>query len=77
MSNHLKDASRDEYLRLVPVAVHVLLLSGQFANAIALRSELIETIVSTMWDQYNHMEYEDAYFTANSLIELDDMHMEA
>lgn len=77
LSNHLKDASRDEYLRLVPVAVHVLLLSGQFANAIALRSELIETIVSTMWDQYNHMEYEDAYFTANSLIELDDMHMEA
>lgn len=48
LSNHLKDASRDEYLRLVPVAVHVLLLSGQFANAIALRSELIETIVSTM-----------------------------
>lgn len=77
LSNHLKKASRNEYLRLVPIAVHVLLLSGQFKNAVALKSELIETIVSAMWDQYNHMEYEDAYYTANSLIDIYSTHMEA
>lgn len=77
LSDYLKNASRDEYLRLVPVAVHVLSLSGQFKDAVALRSELIETIVSTMWDQYNHMEYEETLSTANSLIEIDDKHMEA
>ena len=73
----LKNADRDKYLRLVPVAVHVLSLAGHFKDAIALRSELVDTIVLSMWDQYNHIEYEDASITADALIEIDGVNIEA
>ena len=75
--NSLTDASRNDYLRLVPVAVHILLLAGHFKEALSIRSELTGTIVSSMWDQYNHMEYEEAFSTAESLIEIDEMNIEA
>lgn len=66
--NALKDASGDKYFRLIPVAIHILVLTGNISEAQKLQAELTATMIETMWDQYNHAEYEDALATANSLL---------
>ena len=58
----------DKYMRLLPLAVHILTLNNKYSQARELRSELVATISRTMWDQYNHREYEAAYNTADGLL---------
>ncbi|WP_434511956.1 TIR domain-containing protein [Desulfitobacterium sp. AusDCA] len=65
------------YMRLIPAAVHILTLNNKVKKALELRSELTATIESTMWDQYNHREYEESLKTANSLLDIDTDNIEA
>lgn len=65
------------YMRLVPVAVHILTLNGKIDKAIEVRSELTATITASMWDMYNHREYDEAYEVAEKLICYDDENIEA
>ena len=69
--NAVSNENDKNYMRLIPVAIHILTLNGKIGKAKELRSELTSTIKSSMWDQYNHGEYEDAMKTACSLIDLD------
>ena len=70
-----KDAPN--YMRLVPVIVHILTLNGKIEKAIQIRAELTATITSSMWDMYNHREYEEANNVADQLIKLGDQNIEA
>lgn len=58
------------YLRLLPTTVHILTLNGKTAVAVSLRRELIATMESSMWDLYNHTEYEDAKMVAESILQV-------
>jgi len=73
----VKAQTGDKYMRLVPAAVHILTLNGKVGEAIKLRAELTATITSSMWDQYNHMEYEEAKDTADGLLAMDEQNVEA
>lgn len=69
---------RDQnYMRLVPVVVHILTLNGKIDKAIEVRSELTATITASMWDMYNHKEYEEANNVAEKLISIDNFNFEA
>lgn len=65
------------YMRLVPVAVHILTLNGKIDKAMQIRAELTATITSSMWDMYNHREYEEANDVAEQLIKIDNQNVEA
>lgn len=75
--DEVKTSSTEKYMRLIPAAVHILTLNGKVNEAISLRAELTATIISSMWDQYNHREYDEAYETANGLIHEDEYNIEA
>lgn len=66
----LQDAAGEKYFRLLPAAIHILTLNGNVSVAIKLRSELTATITKSMWDQYNHTEYEEALNTAEGLLSI-------
>ncbi len=63
--------------RLIPAAVHILTLSGRINEAKKIRSDLLKTMISSMWDQYNHMEYDEAKNTATELMDIDESNLEA
>ena len=65
------------YRRLVPVTVHVLTLNGKIDKAIQVRAELTATITASMWDMYNHREYDEANSVAEQLITIDNENVEA
>ena len=65
------------YMRLVPATVHILTLNGRIDKAIQVRAELTATITSSMWDMYNHREYEEANKVAEQLITIDSENVEA
>ncbi|WP_089612027.1 toll/interleukin-1 receptor domain-containing protein [Dehalobacterium formicoaceticum] len=65
------------YFRLLPVAIRILALNGKVKDAVRLRSEMICTIIQAMWDQYNHREYDDAFRTANDILEISDKCLDA
>lgn len=65
------------YMRLVPVAVHILTLNGKIDKAIQVRAELTATITASMWDMYNHREYDEANNVAEQLIQIDSENVEA
>lgn len=75
--DEIKNVSNENYMRLVPVAVHILTLNKKISDALALRAELTATITSSMWDQYNHREYEEAIKTADGLLTTDEKNTEA
>lgn len=77
LHNQLEGAGRDEYLRLLPAAVHIFTLSGDISGAIRLRSEFTSTIEASMWDQYNHSDYDEAMTTAKGLLNIDFENSEA
>lgn len=58
------------HLRLLPITVHILTLNGKISEAFSLRRELIATIENSMWDLYNHTEYEDAKMVAESILQV-------
>ena len=64
-------------MRLVPATVHILTLNGRIDKAIQVRAELTATITSSMWDMYNHREYEEANKVAEQLITIDSENVEA
>lgn len=66
-----------DYMRLIPVTVHILTLNGNIKLAIKIRAELTATIESSMWDLYNHREYEEASQVAEQLIDIDTQNIEA
>lgn len=65
------------YMRLIPLTVYILTLNNKYAQAKEIRAELVATISKTMWDLYNHREYDDAYKTADGLLESDEDNKEA
>ncbi len=65
------------YMRLVPVTVHILTLNGKIDKAIQVRAELTATITASMWDMYNHREYDEANSVAEQLITIDNENVEA
>lgn len=73
----VKDKSCEKYMRLVPVAVRILALNGKVDQARSLRAELTATIISSMWEQYNHADYDEAFNTANSILEDNENNFEA
>jgi len=73
----IQNTSSEKYMRLVPAAVCILALNGKVAQARSLRAELTATIISSMWDQYNHEYYDEAFNTATSLLEDDESNFEA
>jgi len=66
-----------DYMRLVPVVVHILTLNGNIQKAIQVRAEFTATIISSMWDLYNHREYDEANKVADQLINIEDGNIEA
>lgn len=67
----------EDYMRIVPVTVHILTLNGKLREAMRVRSELTATMEKGVWDMYNHREYEEARKAAEQLIELDNENLEA
>lgn len=72
----IKEENRD-YMRLIPVTVHILTLNGKIKKALQIRAELTATVASSMWDMYNHREYDEASNVAEQLMELDNENVEA
>ena len=77
LNNQLKSAGWDEYFRLLPAAVHIFTLSGDISGAIMLRSAFTATVIESMWDQYNHSDYDEAMTTAEGLLNIDSENTEA
>lgn len=73
----ISDESKNEYMRLIPVAVHILTLNGNIRKAMDIRIELTATIESSMWDLYNHQEYDEANKVAEQLLDIDSDNLEA
>jgi tetratricopeptide (TPR) repeat protein len=67
----ISDNNSQDYLRLLPSTIHILALNNKFNEARRLRAEMTATIAVSMWDQYNHRDYDDALRTAEQLISLD------
>lgn len=66
-----------DYMRLVPLAIHILTLNGHIDKAMEIRRELTATVTCSMWDLYNHSEYDGAYKVAEQLIRFDSDNIEA
>ncbi len=62
-------SSLSSYLRLLPLTMHILTLNNNFKDAFNLRKDMFSTLISTMWDQYNHRNYEDSFETAKYIID--------
>lgn len=73
----LSTATNENKMRLLPVAIHILTLNGNLEGAMDLSHELVGTMVAAMWDQYNHMEFEEAETTADALLERDINNLDA
>lgn len=71
------ESDNENYMRLVPVAVHILTLNGKIDKAIQVREEFTATITASMWDMYNHREYDEANNVAEQLIKIDNENIEA
>lgn len=54
--------------RLLTVLIHVMTINGHISKAIKLRKELTETMNVSMWDLYNHREYDEAYDVACGIL---------
>lgn len=67
----------DDYMRLVPIAVHILTLNGNIDQARKIRTELTSTIASSMWDLYNHQDYDKAKKVSEQLLNIDEENIEA
>jgi tetratricopeptide (TPR) repeat protein len=67
----ISDNNNPDYLRLLPSAIHILALNNKIDKARELRTEMTATIATSMWDQYNHRDYDDALYTAEQLIAID------
>ena len=63
---YIKDEKK--YLRVLPALIHVLVLNNKLDEVRTIREEMTATISKTMWEQYNHRDYEDALKTAEYLI---------
>lgn len=77
LDNQLKDAGMDQHLRLLPAAVHIFTLSGDISGAIRLHSAFTSTVTASMWDQYNHSNYDESMTTAEGLLTIDSKNSEA
>lgn len=73
----LNNASEAKYYRLLPATVHILTLNSKIDKAVELRAELTATIAKTMWDQYNHADYDEAMKTAEGLLTINSSNYEA
>ncbi len=73
----IRDENNPNYMRLIPVAVHILTLNGNIAEAVRIRSELTATVAASMWDLYNHQDYEKADKIAEELLDMDKENIEA
>lgn len=73
----VKDENNQNYMRLIPVAVHILTLNGNITEAVRIRSELTSTVAASMWDLYNHQDYEKADKIAEELLDMDKANVEA
>ena len=54
--------------RLLTVLIHIMTLNGHISRAMELRKELTETMIASMWDLYNHREYDEAYDVASGIL---------
>jgi tetratricopeptide (TPR) repeat protein len=68
----VSDSENPDYLRLLPSAIHILAHNNKFNKACELRAEMTATMVTSMWDQYNNRDYEDALRLAEQLLSLDE-----
>lgn len=73
----IKDKNNSNYMRFIPVTVHILTLNGNISEAVRIRSELTATVASSMWDLYNHQDYENADKIAEELLDIDEENVEA
>lgn len=73
----IRRAANEDRLRLLPLIVHIYTLNGKTSEAFRICSELIATISTSMWDQYNHEEYDDALITAESILSVNEVNSEA
>lgn len=73
----VRDEDNQNYMRLIPVAVHILTLNGNITEAKRIRSELTATVAASMWDLYNHQDYEKADKIAEELLDMDKANVEA
>ena len=73
----VRDENNQNYMRLIPVAVHILTLNGNITEAVRIRSELTSTVAASMWDLYNHQDYEKADKIAEELLDMDKENVEA
>lgn len=73
----VRDENNQNYMRLIPVAVHILTLNGNITEAVRIRSELTSTVAASMWDLYNHQDYEKADKIAEELLDMDKANVEA
>lgn len=55
--------------RLLMVLIHIMTLNGHISRAMELRKELTETMIASMWDLYNHREYDEAYDVASGILD--------
>lgn len=55
--------------RLLTVLIHIMTINGHISRAIELRKELTETMNASMWDLYNHREYDEADDVARGILE--------
>ncbi len=65
---YIKKQGIEVYMRLIPVTVSILVFNNNATMAKNLRSELTQTIIASMWDQYNNREYNEAVSTAENLL---------
>lgn len=66
-----------DYMRLVQLTIHILTLNGHIDKARKIRCELTATMADSMWDLYNHSEYDEANKVAEQLIQFDSENIEA
>lgn len=77
LRKEIEQASGEKYMRLITAIIHILALNGKVGEAQVLRADLTETIIFSMWDQYNHTEYDEALATANALLKENEDNLEA
>lgn len=67
--NTIKYTEPDNYLRLLPITLHILMLNFKINDVFEIRSDMSNTMKATMWDLYNHRNYDGALNIANALID--------
>ena len=67
----------ESYMRLIPAVVHFLTLNGKVDKAREVRAEFTATMTSSMWDMYNHRDYDVAKNVSEQLIKIDKENYEA